>query len=140
MDHIYTMFCALFFRQLIFSHRQSLQRNLDEEQEHAMALHIIVVLLFQQKTNCIIHIPGKFVPTMIMFLSEHVPRKEHLKLVECQRLISAKWKSTSQAEEPPRTRTNNSDEDSIAVGTQNSSEDETAIQTLIQDVKSLVSN
>ena len=94
-----------------------------------MALHIIVVLLFQQKTNSIIHIPGKFVPTMIMWLSEHVPKKEHLKLVECQRLISAKWKSTSQAEEPL-----NSGE----VGTQNGSEDETVIQTLIQDVKSLV--
>lgn len=83
----------LYYRQLLFSHRQSLKRNLIEEEDYAMALHLIVVLLFQQETGSIVHMPGKFVPTMISFLSPFVPKREHEKLVECQRLISARWKS-----------------------------------------------
>lgn len=142
--------CILpFYRQLIFSHRQSLLRSLKEEQDPAMALHIILVLLFQQKTNCILHIPGKFIPTLISFLSDHVPSKEHMKLAKCQRLISAKWKlslthdsEVSKASEPNViAETEDTDEDShetIADSTQSSDDSEAAIQALIQELQCLV--
>lgn len=119
-----------------------------EEQDHAMALHLITVLLFQRKTATIVHYPGKFVPTVISFLSNHLPKKEHDKLVECQHLISSKWKSkrlTSVTDEASMS-------DDEILGTQycamdavtpekvsESEEDvEASIQTLIQDLKHLV--
>lgn len=104
-----------------------------------MALHIILVLLFQQKTNSVIHIPGKFIPTMISFLSDHVPRKEHVKLVECQRLISAKWKSSlAQGSEETGVVAETEENAAQEVGTQSSDDSETAIQTLIQELQCLV--
>ena len=77
----------------MFSHQQSLRKSLIEEKDSAMALHIILVLLFQQETGTMIHIPGKFIPILISFLGQHVPKKEHEKLAKCQILITAKWKA-----------------------------------------------
>lgn len=99
-----------------------------------MTLHLILVLLFQQKTNTIIHVPGKFVPTMISYLSDHVPKKEHGKLVECQQLISDKWKSSITCEDESTTK----NDDSLGSTPYTTTDKETSIQTLIQELKHLV--
>ena len=106
-----------------------------------MALHIILVLLFQQKTHSIIHIPGKFIPTMILFLSDHVPKKEHSKLSECQHLISTKWKSSAKqdkTEESSENTDSNNDQISGEDATDDATGNNDAIQTLIQELQCLV--
>lgn len=92
-------------RQLIFSHQQSLVESLREEQEPAMVLHLVVVLLFQQHTNCIIHLPGKLVPSIIAFLSSRLSETERSKLRTFQELVMLQLKqsrapSSAQPAEP----------------------------------------
>ena len=108
-----------FYRLMVFSHQQSLIKSLQDEQDCAMALHVIVVLLFQQGTGSIIHIPGKFIPTLISFLAQLIPKKEHEKLVQCQQLISSQWKSKH----------------SVSISSEESNKEElsTAVNTMKQD-------
>ena len=117
---------------MIYSHQQSLIKNLSEEQDSALALHIISLLLFHRETNCILHIPGKFVPTVIAFLLDYLPRKEHEKLIECQKLITAKWKASNRKD----TESGSSKSDVGIAAAEVSTDD--AIQTLIQDLKLFV--
>ena len=72
-----------------------LKKNLTDEQDNAVCLHLIVILLFHQKTGSIVHIPGKFVPSMISFLASHVPDQIHKQLLNCQRLIASRWKTAT---------------------------------------------
>ncbi len=58
-----------------------------------MSLHLISVILFQQQTGTIVHIPGKLVPTVIAFLAQHLDDKAYLKLIECQKLVSDRLRS-----------------------------------------------
>jgi hypothetical protein len=113
----------------LFSHQQSLRKSLAEEQDPAMALHIILVLLFQQEIGAMIHIPGKFIPTMVSFLGQHLPKKEHENLVECQRLITAKWKARQPSE--PEAEAGEEDESG-------ETDEGDAIEALIQELKRLV--
>ncbi len=110
-----------------------------EEHDSAMALPIILVLLFQQEMNSIIHVPGKFVPTMISFLSKNMPRKEHEKLVQCQHLITAKWKTKSSDDKTSSQAASSTvqlqDKDSDL---DDSTSEDDAIDALIQDLKQLV--
>ena len=57
-----------------------------------MSIHLIIVLLFYQHTGSIIHIPGKFVPNMIVFLSGRIPEKVRAQLVDCQQLVTTHWR------------------------------------------------
>lgn len=82
-------------RQLLFSHQQSLFATLKEEKEPAMALHLVAVLLFQRYTNCIIHAPGRLVPNIISFLSNHMNDTEYAKLTDFQRLVMLHLRLTS---------------------------------------------
>ncbi len=98
-----------FHRQVLFTHQQSLKEHLKEEQEPAMALHLVTVLLFQRHTNCIIHIPGKLVPCVLSFLATHMPTEDHSKLVQYQQLVvqqlilaSNKGISSGGNNEPPK--------------------------------------
>ena len=86
-----------FFRQLLFSHQQALLENLKEEQDPAMMLHLITVILFQQHTGCIVHIPGKLVSQVLAFLAERLELKDYEKLSECQRLVAQLLRSQSAA-------------------------------------------
>ena len=52
-----------------------------------MALHLVSVVLFQMKTICIIHAPGKLVPYIISFLDYHMSKSDHSKLVQYQQLV-----------------------------------------------------
>jgi len=145
-------------RQLVFSHRQSLLESLKEEEDYAMALHLVVVLLFRRTTNTIIHYPGRLISAIISFLSSHLPRKEHEKLVDCHQLISERWKSMHQAsgtnvDDDVSENVDTTAEAEAEAGEANSATDtqvtdpapkwieddkEAAIQTLIQELKQLV--
>jgi len=59
-----------------------------------MCLHLITVVLFQQKTGCIVHIPGKLVPVVIAYLSKELDTAVYAKLLESQRLVSEQLRST----------------------------------------------
>lgn len=82
---------------MIYSHQQTLKKKLAEESDYAMSLHLILVLLFHQQTGCIVHIPGKFVPNMIAFLSGRIPEKVHSQLANCQKLVSTHWRLSKTA-------------------------------------------
>ena len=71
-------------RQLTFSHRQALCEQLTSETEPAMTLHLTTVILFQKFTQNIIHIPGKCVPQVLVFLKDHLDDENYLELVKLQ--------------------------------------------------------
>lgn len=74
-------------RQLLFSHQQSLLKNLQCEQQPSMVLHLVVVILFQQTTNCAIHVSGKLIPQIINFLQCHLEQKTYTTLNEFETLL-----------------------------------------------------
>lgn len=130
----------LICRQLIFAQQQSLRKSLIDEQDPAMALHAIVVLLFQRETGTVIHMPGKLVPAVISFLCQYLLKREHGMLVEAQQLITAKWK-TRQLDSDIKSTENEganvpSNEDSAISADGISEEDRT--EALIQDLKQFV--
>ena len=78
---------------------------------------------------------------MISFLSDHIPRKEHVKLVECQHLIAAKWKSSVTQDSDICQSQGNANKEAQEItqaSVQTTNDSETAIQTLIQELKCLV--
>lgn len=68
-------------------HRQTLQEQLRQENEPAMALHLAVVLLFQHHTGCMIHAPGKCVPHIVSCLTEYLSPEDHVRVVKYQSLV-----------------------------------------------------
>lgn len=63
----------LFFRQVLFQHRQALIEQLKVTEDPALVLHLTSVLLFQFSTHCMLHAPGRSVPQIINFLSGKIP-------------------------------------------------------------------
>ena len=55
-------------RSVAFKHQKGLVDILKTEEVPAMILHLVVVLLFQKVTSCMLTIPGKLVQTTINFL------------------------------------------------------------------------
>ena len=113
----------------MFSHQQSLLKSLKEEVDSAMALHLILVLLFYDQTKCIVHIPGKFIPNMISFLHGHLSLDIYDKIVECQHLISTQWKLRQSVSGGTPMEEAASEEKDIT---------ESSIQKLIHDLKQVV--
>eukprot|EP00795_Rhopilema_esculentum_P017681 gene17681-9336_t len=74
-------------RQLAFNHRQALLDQLDRETEPAMALHLVVVILFQFQTSCVIHAPGRCVPQIINFLQQYLNPDDFEQLNRYQSLV-----------------------------------------------------
>lgn len=74
----------LHFRQLLFSHRQSLTKSLASETNPALVIHITSVLLFQLVTNSMLHATGKFVPLITSFLKKHMKEDQHQLLLKGQ--------------------------------------------------------
>jgi hypothetical protein len=60
------------FRQLVFNQRQVLLEQLSSETDPAMALHLTSVILFHTYTQTLLHVPGKCVPQVILFLKSHM--------------------------------------------------------------------
>ena len=49
-----------------------------------MTLHLAAVILFQKFTQNIIHIPGKCVPQILVFLKDHLDGDNYVELVKLQ--------------------------------------------------------
>lgn len=60
-----------------------------------MALHLTAVLLFQQHTGSIIHVPGKLVPLVIKFLEPHVDPDKYSLVTRFQQLVTVRWKASA---------------------------------------------
>lgn len=61
-----------------------------------MVLHLTAVLLFQQHTGCIIHVPGKLVPLIINFLESRISSEEHSVVTRFQKLVTLQWKASDR--------------------------------------------
>ena len=66
-----------------------------------MVLHLVAVLLFQRHTNCIIHAPGKLVPSIIFFLSSRLSESERSKLRTFQDLVMLQLKQSRDPSSSP---------------------------------------
>lgn len=88
--------CNCNCRQLLYSHQQSLLISLKEEEDPAMVLHLTAVLLFQQHTGCIIHVPGKLIPLIINFLESRISSEEYSIVTRFQELVSLQWKASGR--------------------------------------------
>lgn len=74
-------------RQLAFNQRQVLLEQLSSETDPAMALHLTSVLLFHTYTQTLLHVPGKCVPQVILFLKSHMEADKYDELYKQQDLI-----------------------------------------------------
>ncbi|XP_072018738.1 E3 UFM1-protein ligase 1-like [Amphiura filiformis] len=74
-------------RQIVFHHRQALCEQLRQESDPAMALHLTVVITFQNATQCMVHAPGKCVPQLISHLAEHISPDQNAILIQYQGLV-----------------------------------------------------
>lgn len=61
-----------------------------------MVLHLVVVVLFQQTTNCALHIPGKLVPHVVSFLRNHLDNDLYVKISVFEQLIIEKHKDSPE--------------------------------------------
>ncbi|XP_033636032.1 E3 UFM1-protein ligase 1-like isoform X2 [Asterias rubens] len=86
-------------RQLVFNHRQALREQLQNETDPAMALHLAVVLAFQNSTQCMLHAPGKLIPPLIGFLAEHLAVDHRKLLLRYQGLVQKRLGLTREREE-----------------------------------------
>ena len=86
-------------RHLLFTHRQSLLGKVEHEQDPAMALHLVIVLLFQQHTGCMLHAPGRMVPSIVAILEKYLPEEEQKILLSFQQLIIKYITAVRNAEE-----------------------------------------
>ena len=71
----------------MFTHRQSLLGKVEHEEDPAMALHLVAVLLFQQHTGSMLHAPGRMVPSIVAILEKYLPEEEQTILLSFQQLI-----------------------------------------------------
>jgi hypothetical protein len=87
-------------KQLIFAHQQELRQSLQDEQDPAMSLHLVTVLLFQMNTNCLLHMPGRLIPQVISYLRPHLKPEDAAKLSNFQSLVVMQIKSETSTNEP----------------------------------------
>ncbi|CAL8311682.1 unnamed protein product [Lota lota] len=74
-------------RQSLFVHRGALVEQLKQTEEPALVLHLTSVLLFQSSTHCILHAPGRCVPSIISTLIGRIPTESHQLLSQYQGLV-----------------------------------------------------
>ena len=121
------------YRHLLFTHRQSLLGKLEHEEDPAMSLHLVAVLLFQQHTNCMVHAPGRMVPSIVAILEKYLPEEEQKILLSFQQLIIKYITALRNKEETKlNSEPQNSNTDSKPEGTENDEEyeeDETVEST-----------
>lgn len=71
----------------MFNQRQVLLEQLKSETDPAVALHLSSVILLHTYTQNIVHIPGKCVPQLIVFLKSYLEADKYDLLHEQQDLI-----------------------------------------------------
>nr|XP_002122241.1 E3 UFM1-protein ligase 1 [Ciona intestinalis] len=74
-------------RQVMHGHKMSLLKQLENESNGAMALHLAVTIVFQSVTGCMIHTPGKCVPEVLGKIQPLVDKDVHRTLNRYQDLV-----------------------------------------------------
>lgn len=72
--------CCLVYRKfdkkreksVVLGHRQALLEQLNETQDAALALHLTTSILFTAATQCALHISGRHVSSILLFLRDHL--------------------------------------------------------------------
>ena len=88
-------------RLVVHSHCLSLADQLRNESDPAMALHLATVLIFMKVTGSLLHLPGRLVPQVIVYLQdkhEEVLREDLLLLRAYQELLVASMKESRERE------------------------------------------
>ncbi|XP_022089822.1 E3 UFM1-protein ligase 1-like isoform X2 [Acanthaster planci] len=121
-------------RQLVFNHRQALREQLQNETDPAMALHLAVVLAFQNSTQCMLHAPGKLVPQLISFLNTHLTSTNYSLLLRYQGLVQkhlglSRDRDQQEGGKSPTADSNKEDEAVSEIATQ--------LEHLLSDVKEI---
>ena len=114
-----------------------------------MALHLVSVLLFQNTTHCIIHTPGKLVPSIISFLAGRISPEDHSRLLQYQLLITQQWKDSTRKSARDDNLTSPTDASKLGVNEQDTMTDleraadvasETLNPSLVGDVENETSD
>ncbi|KAJ3607144.1 hypothetical protein NHX12_026658 [Muraenolepis orangiensis] len=74
-------------RQSLFVHRNALMEQLKQTEEPALVLHLTSVLLFQTSTHCMLHAPGRCVPSIIGTLIGRIATESQQLLSQYQALV-----------------------------------------------------
>ena len=94
--------CLCVCRLVVHSHCLSLADQLRNESDPAMVLHLGTVLIFMKVTGSLLHLPGRLVPQVILFLQDkhekEVPREDLLQLRAYQELLVASIKESRERE------------------------------------------
>lgn len=65
---------SLCVRQVLAVHKNSLMVQLQGADDEALVLHLVVLLLFQQHTHCMLLAPGRCVSSIIYALQSKLPK------------------------------------------------------------------
>ena len=74
-------------RQILFNHRQQLLDQLGACVDHALTLHMAILLIFQHLTGHMLHASGKFVPVLLIQLLPQLSEEQRQLLEEQQQLV-----------------------------------------------------
>ena len=94
-------------KSIISGLRDNFDTQLKEENDFATVLHLATVISYSKVTGFVIHSPGKGVPYILDFLTDHLPEEKLRVLKKCQSLIvkkmihlreNEKWDSTEDFE------------------------------------------
>lgn len=103
-----------------------------------MVLHLVVVLLFQQHTGCMLHAPGRMVPSIVAILEKYLSEEEQTIILSFQQLIikyitavrnkeETKSLSDSLNNEPQKSNTDSQADDTGEVKDKEDEEKENAV-------------
>jgi len=92
-------------RNLLFNHRAALLDQLERDVEPAMTLHLAATILFQHYSGNILHAPGRCIPQVITYLSQHVSEADYTTLVEYQGLVVKQLSKKDETVEPGESST-----------------------------------
>lgn len=82
-------------RQVTFNHIEELKSNLKEEQDPAMSLHLVTLVLFHSHTGCLLHTPGRLIPRVIAVLRGYMKPTDFIVLDAYQSLVVLDLKTST---------------------------------------------
>nr|XP_039264399.1 E3 UFM1-protein ligase 1-like [Styela clava] len=74
-------------RQILHGYKMSLMQQLEQDKDPATSLHLAVAIIFQSLTGKMLHIPGKCVPHIILFLRSHITQAAYENLTDFQAIV-----------------------------------------------------
>ena len=82
-------------RQVTFNHIEELKSSLKEEQDPAMSLHLVTLVLFHSHTGCLLHTPGRLIPRVIAVLRGYMKPTDFTVLDAYQSLVVLDLKTST---------------------------------------------